>query len=218
MENVMSADLIKFDGMPQLPVNEDEFNKEVSVGNYLPRIQVVDSNSRVCKKKQAEAGSYAFIKSEDDVIDLSNQFDALIIHVRFTAIDTSGDTPVFCHDKESATYENIVERSGGTDSGCLYGPEFLLYVPSMKAFATFFCASATARRESKNIYKLIKRGATFKTHYIEKGRYSWYGPLVIECSTPMELPDMEEIKKVATEFATDKGNTPEVATGEERDR
>jgi len=194
-------ELVPMDGMPTLPVSEKEF-KEIVGGDYLPRLQVVDSSSKVCKKDLAKAGNYALIRAEDDVVDLTNQIDVLVVHMRFTALDFSdGDAPVFNHVRDSAEFKRIEEESKVRDSGCMWGPEFLLYVDSVKAFATYLCSSATSRRESKNIIKLVRKAATFKTHYIEKGKYSWHGPLIIPCSTAFDIPDPEEIKAQAMKFA-----------------
>jgi len=193
-------ELVKVDGMPVVPVGEKEFSALVG-GDWLPRLQVVDSNSKVGKKNLAKVGNYALVRSEDDVVDLTNQVDALIIHMRWTAIDTNEDSLSFSHDKESDEFQRIQEESKVSNSGCMWGPEFLVYLPSVKSFATFFCGSATARRESKNIFKLLRKAATFKTHFIENKRYSWWGPLVTECTSPFDIPSEEEIKQEAVKFA-----------------
>lgn len=202
-------ELVKFEGMPVVPVTEEELQKVLS-SDYLPRLQVVDSNSKVCKKKLAEAGNYALIRSEDDVVDLTNQIDVLLVHMRWTALDVNGETPVSSHDRESEEFQRIEEESSMPNSGCMWGPEFLLWIPSAKTFATFFCSSATSRREAKNIFKLLRQPATLKTHFIETKKYSWYGPLVTSCSTPFDIPPMEEIKTQAMKFA----NPPSRDTGE----
>lgn len=206
----MSGDLIKLDGMPAVEVTEDEFKSIVS-GDWLPRLQVVDSASKIAKKNLAAAGSYALVKGEDDVVDLTNQIDALVIHMRWTAIDMNGDTPIFNHERESAEFQRIEEESKTRDSGCMWGPEFLLWLSGVKSYATFMCGSATARREAKNVYKLLHKAATFKTHFIEKGRYSWYGPIVVECSSPFEIPGSEDIKAQALKFANPPKPTEEAA-------
>lgn len=194
-------EMVKFEDMPVVPVSEDDFNKEVASGEFLPRIVVGDAMSKVCKRKQVEIGNYGLVRSEDDVVDLSNQLDVLIVHMRWTALDTSGEKPISSHDRDSETFKAIEEQSTIKDSGCLWGPEFLIYIPTAKTFATYFCCSITSRRESKNIFKLIRKAATFKTHLIETKKYSWHGPLVVECSTPFDLPPAEEIKKQALKFA-----------------
>jgi len=211
-------ELIALDGMPALPVSEEEFKDIVSAG-YLPRLQVVDSASKVCKKKQAEAGNYALVRAEDDVVDLTNQIDVLVVHMRFTALDFNTEPPIFSHDRESEEFQRIEEESKVSNSGCMWGPEFLLYIDSVKTFATFLCASATARRESKNIVKLMRKAATLKTHFIEKGKYSWFGALVIPCSNKFDLPPMEEIQTQAVKFATPvSSNNGEAAPESDRER
>jgi len=209
-------DVVKFEDMPALPVTQEAFNEEVSSGEFLPRLQVADTNSKICKRKQVEAGNWGLVRNEDDVVDLSNQVDILIIHMRWTALDTNGEKPIFSHEKESDTFKTIADNSTVKDSGCLWGPEFLVYIPTAKTFATYFCCSITARREAKNIFKLMHKAATFKTHFIETKKYSWYGPLVVECSTPLETPPMEEIKKQALKFAS--AESEEVAEDDKRDR
>lgn len=86
-------------------------------------------------------------------------------------------------------------------------PEFLVYLPNATppTFATLFCGSKTARKEAPNLRGLIGRAATLKVTLIETAKYSWHAMVVVACSSPINLPDMEEIRAQVSKF----NNPPE---------
>lgn len=101
-----------------------------------------------------------------------------------------------------------------------FGPEFLIWIPGAnpQSFATFFCGNKTMRREAPNLRGLIGRAATLKVTLIETKKYSWHGPVVVPCSTPFDLPDMEEIKAQVSRFNNPPEQDVEKAEEDVRDR
>jgi hypothetical protein len=96
----------------------------------------------------------------------------------------------------------------------MYGPEFLLYIPSVEDFATFFCGSKSARREAPNIKKLMTKPATFKSKKISNKRYTWFGPCVTTCSTPFAPPSLEELQEKVNKFNNPPDTSAEVVAEE----
>ena len=187
-------------------ISAEEFKEAVSSSTYLPRIQIIDPKSKLSVKKIVPAGNYALVRGKEDADDLTSEFDAIVCGMRWKALDTNGETPLTVFDKSSQAFKEIEAKSAIKDSGCMWGPEFLLWVASMKKYATFFCSSKTSRREATNIYDLIASAATFKINLIETKQYTWYGPSVVPCSAPFEIPPVEEIKAEVARF-----NNPEIS-------
>jgi len=182
---------------------DDEAFDSVAAGEYMARVQLMTSNSRPCKDGEFPVNHYALIKGKSN-IDLSAEVNCLVIAWRPKAL-RMGDEFMAVFDVKSPEFAKIEQESGESDSGCMYGPEFLLYIPSEKEFATFFMGSKSARNESPNLKALIGKAAVLGAQKISNKKYSWVAPQVVPCTTPFDIPDIEEIKEVAEKF----NNPPE---------
>lgn len=186
---------------------------------YLQRLQLFGSKSDACAEEKISIGHWGLV-NDDQINDLGVSVDVVILAYRAKALDTSGDTVINNHDADSEIFHAIRDKSAVKDSGCMYGPEFLVYVPSTGVFATYFASSKTARREAKKFKSLIGGGATLKAKLIENGKYKWHGPVVLPCSAPLEIPDLEIIKVQIEKFKNPPSDDVELAdkdsTGRER--
>ena len=204
------AGLQKFD--------ENKFESISSTG-FLPRVQLMISNSEKCKSGEFPINHYAYVNN-NNYDDLGKTVDILVLCWRPKALDTSEDV-ISVYDTESEAFKKIVEvaDSGAKDSGCMYGPEFLVWVPAKETFATLFCGSKTARNEAPSIKGFIGCAATLKSREINPKRssYSWYGMTIVPCSTPFNMPDADEMQEIANKFnnppAQEVEEAPEVPTG-----
>ncbi len=188
------------------------FDEVASATKFLPRLQLFSSNSAEVKEGKILQGHYGTVTMKGQpVIDLTDSVDVLLIVWRPKALDMSGETVTSCFNVEDANFRDIAAKSDDTDSGCMFGPEFLCWIPSISKFATFFCGSKTARREAVNIKGLCGKPATLKAHLIRKGKYIWHGPRVFECSVPFEMPDIDELKDRVNAF----NNPPEIEVEED---
>ena len=165
---------------------------------WTPRLQLCGASTNFVKKSIVGMGNYAIVKGKDDVDDLGNSVDCIPLAWRPKVFD-SNDV-VSSYNPESAKFIEIQEKAGQKDSGCMYGPEFLLYLPDTDIFVTFFCSNATSRREASNIRSLIGQPATIKSKFIEKDKYSWHGPLITKCSTPFNIPDDDRVSSEVNTF------------------
>lgn len=166
---------------------------------YLQRLQLFGSKSDACAEQKIGIGHWGLV-NDDAITDLGVAVDVVLLGFRAKALDTSSDTVVNNHDAQSEVFASIRERSGERDSGCMYGPEFLVYVPSEEVFATYFASSKTSRREAKKARSLMGSAMTLKCRLIETTKYKWHGPVVLPCSAALDLPDPKIIKDQIEKF------------------
>lgn len=199
---------------------DDEVFNKMKSGDFLPRLQLMTANSDKCKSGEFTINHYAFIRDQN-FQDLGETVDVLIITWRPKALEI-GDEVLSVFDPEHEEFARIQEKSAEANSGCMYGPEFLVYIPQINEFATFFCGSKSSRREAPNIRALMTKPATLKSRYVETKKYKWYTPAVTPCSTPFNPPDMEALKKVVDKFNNppkfekEVADEPEEKAGRER--
>lgn len=215
----MSGELIKVDDLNLTPskYSDNDFDKTASGGGgFLPRIQLLTSNSQQCKSGEFPINHYAAVDGQT-YNDLGKNVDVLIVDWRPKALEV-GENVISVFDPNDAEFQRIQEKSAEADSGCMYGPEFLVYVPSMKGFGTFFMGTKSARREAGNVKSKMHKAATLGSQKIETSKYSWFAPKVSACSTPFDPPSGEELSEVIEKFRNPPKNEVEKVTEEERAR
>ena len=209
----MDTDLAIPEGKSLAPITDDDFNKLTAGGDFLPRIQMMAGSSGLVTEGKATVGHYMFIRTKEDVADLDVEFDALICAMRLKAMRIDDEVMSF-YDASSDTFKKIWAESKIKDSGCLAGPEFLLYIPDQQSFATFYMASKSAARVAPTVRSYIDGGqpnpATFGASLVKTKKYSWHVPTVKDCSTPFTPPTQEDFIE-----QLDKFQNPEEADVEE---
>ncbi len=200
--------------------DEKAFDAVTTTGNYLPRLQLMTSNSKPCKSGVFPINNYAVVTGEK-FDDVGKEVDVLVIAWRPKAIEM-GEVIINAYDPNTDEFKRIQAQSEVKDSGCMYGPEYLLWVPSKKKFVTFMMGSKSARREAPALNALLRKAATLKSKHIETAKYDWYAPLVAECNTPFDMPDMADLKVELDKFnnppATDVEKAPEAPAEGQRAR
>jgi hypothetical protein len=207
----MTKELVSYDPneelLPDL-VNpyEDQFDQIAGSGGFLPRLQLFIANSGPVKKDKIAMNHYGLVTGKDQIEDLGREVDVLMVTFRPRALDTSDtDNIRATSDINGDLFKEIQDKSDNEEnSGAMYGPEFLLYVPKVGKFATTLFGSKSARNEAKNAIQYKGRHCTFKSKLIETKKYSWQAMLITACSTPFEIPTREVIMEVATEFLNPK--------------
>jgi len=200
--------LIPADIAGSLQKYDDQALAAVSTGGFLPRLQLMISNSGPCKSGAFPINHYAVIENQNNV-DVGKEVDMLVIVWRPKAMDTSGDEIIVSHDETSQLFKDISAKTLEKNSGCMFGPEYLVYIPSVKKFATFFLGSKSSRREATAMNGRLGKGATLKSRHCESKGFDWYSPVCVACNQPFELPDMAEVAAQADKF-----NNPPVASVE----
>lgn len=193
----------KIANLPQGKYAVDEVFNTVAVSSgYLPYIQLYGGTSEAVKRQKIGIGRYGLVRSKDNIEDLTVAVDILVLSWRPRAMQT-GDEMLSIYNSTSPEFKKIMEKSEIKDSGCMFGPEFLIWLPSAKptCFATFFMSSKTSRRESPNLRALMGKPATLKAQLIETKKYMWHGPVVVPCSTPFDIDfEIAERDEVMNKF------------------
>ena len=228
----MSNELTTVASLTNLPSTDvDQLDECKIESKWLPRLQLFGSNAQV---KQGKIGPGQWgIPRGDEVEDLGREIDVLVVGYRMKALDTNGEENVVSYDPTDEVYKEIkataaVYVAGG--SGCMEGPEFLLYVRGF-GFVTYFCMNKSALVASGLLKPFLPinevkaaaakcqpqgpQSATLGAKFIEKPRLSWWAPEVNKCSTPVEC-DIEDLIKQLDRFLNPEVDENEIADDEDR--
>jgi hypothetical protein len=198
----MSNELVKMDDLGDLPVSkysDKDWDASASGNAFLPRLQLLTSNSAKCKSGDFPINHYALI-SDQKFDDLGKNLDVLVVAWRPKALET-GDAVISCFDPNNDDFARIQEKSLTVkDSGCMFGPEFLVWIPSVKKFATFFMGTKSARREAGNVKARLKQAATLSNQECKNASYTWYAVSCSACSTPFDMPQKGDLLAAVEQF------------------
>lgn len=198
----MSSELATTGGtlIPVEQTGDDKaFAKMSSAASYLPRLQLFGSNTDAAKEGKINMGRHGMV-IDKDLTDLGADVDILVCAWRPKAMDVGGEKVISLYNPDSEAFQKLQGRADLPNSGCMYGPEFLVYIPKVERFATFLMGSKTARREAPNLKALMGKAASLGVKLIKTPKYTWHATTVKPCSTPFAIPDLEEIKSTIDSF------------------
>lgn len=201
--NNMSNSMIPYTELSKSKYGDDAvFNELATSSDFLPRLQLFGSNSELVKRGKIPMAHWGVVIQKDQLEDLGEQVDCLPLSWRPKAmrLRNEGEAPLSYFNPKSGDFLTVQEESEIQDSGCSFGPEYLVYLPAVKRYATYFMNTKTARNQATELRALIGRGATLKVKLIEAPKYSWHGPVVTVCQTKFEVPSLEDMKKVLEKF------------------
>jgi len=213
--------LIPIEGLGLKPLDGGDIEVLTRTSAYLPQIRVYGASNDVVKAGEFPMGHFGLYFSKDNLVDLTEQFDCLVIYARPRACIIGGDTPVNFYDTSTPEFKEVQAKAmSKQNQGFLCGLEYLTWIPSVSKFALLLMGNPTLRRESEKVKALIGKAATLKIRFIKsKAGYSWHGATVMPCTTPMgNLPDTEDIKKELEKFNSPEDSKVELAEEEERKR
>lgn len=203
--------------------NDNSALKVAQATDFLPRLQLYGAKSGACGEGRIPIGHYG-LASGDDIDDLGDEVQILVCAARPKALDLSSETVTSYFKEDSPEFQDIRERSAVKDSGCMYGPEYLVFVPEAPnldgppgRFATFFLGSKTMRREAKAVHARLRKAGLLTAVFIKKPKYSWHGPKcepIESCALPSQAAVDREIKR----FTSEKGSQVETIKDSGRDR
>jgi len=194
-ETLIPAEIVN-----QLPqkYSQADFEAISTSGKYLARLQLMTSNSKQCKDGTFPINHFALIK-DNLYKDLGSTVDVLIVAWRPKALRL--DEPVISiFDPQDPQFKQIAEDSEEQNSKCMYGPEYLVWIPVVTQFALFFMGSKSARRESANMNARLLKAGTLKPKKIETKQRTWFCPTATPCTTPFDLPSADDIKQEKEKF------------------
>lgn len=208
-------------------VKEDfDFDAAIKGKDYLGYLVVAQANSKYTDEG-IEAGHLVHVKDKD-FTDLGPSIDAKFCNRRMKAM-AFGQTVICNYDPESAQYKEFESKAPKTrqvadEKGLkyMYGPEYLLWIPELDDFTTFFCSNPTAHKLAKKIINpLYKQGIRDLTMARDRkanaAQQKWWGLKITESVTPIEDPDIEDAHKANSLFLNPNPSA-EMVEGEAVDR
>lgn len=209
----MSNALINVDLSKSAFATKDALDTVTKAGDYLPRIQVMGGNSDLVKRGNFPLGQFALFQGKNPT-SLTKEFTAVLISMRPKAMQFSPIKSVY--DSSTQDFKDIQAKADeGGQSGCGYGPEYLLWLPDYQLFATLFLSNKSGRAESGKVQGFMTKACTFKCELAEnkKRNQAWHVAAVSEYTggTINNMPEEAKLIAVASKF----NNPPQVEQAEE---
>jgi hypothetical protein len=197
------GDLMLPDTLPAPKHAVSEIKKFTSSGDYLGRVQLITSNSELGKSGVVGVNNYAYILDNDHV-ELGKTVDVAVLAWRPMALDVSNPDEVItsydpqpdANGQSTGEFARIEAQAEVQDSGCMFGPQFLLYVPQIKKFATLFMGTKSSRRVAPELANYVRKAATLDSQQIKTKKYSWFTNKILPCSASIDLPMDEAVKQI----------------------
>lgn len=202
--------------------NADAIESVTSNASYVPRLQAMTANSGLCKSGDFPINNYALV-ADKEYKDVGKEVEVIVLSARSKAMDMRESVLTY-FNHESESFKAIVEEANKKRdpsegmSGCMYGPEFLLWIPHVESFATFFLSSKSSRREAKNFIDRMSNAAILKMKKIETPKFTWYAPQVIPSNTPLAVPEQSVLIEQINKFLNEEDSKVERVEEESRER
>lgn len=199
-----------------IAVPQSSSDNALAVANsstFLPRVKLCQGSAKeVNTRKVARGGNFALIRSKEEIEDLGDEVIMIPVAGRAKALDTSGEVIITNFDPKSSEFLRIEELSKDKDSGAMYGPEYLVWLPDHNTFALLFLCSPTARREGGAVHAHLGRGALLTSELIDNKKFQWFGPKIKDYSAPIpSIPSQEDIDTQHQRFQNEKSSQVRVA-------
>jgi len=166
------------------------------------RIQLCGSNNKTVKQGKFPMGHFAIVDN-DEFTDIGEEFDALVLGYRLKAMEY-GDEMNIVYDFTSDEFKRIQSEAGVKDSKCMFGPEFLLWIPEY-GFLPYYLNNKSSQFIASSLKSHKGKIVTIKVIFIEGKEFSWHAPKVVDCVMPFDnFPTQEEVDSALNAF-----NNPE---------
>lgn len=212
---IVSATPISLDAMPQLPQKYGDNFLAGMASKWLPRLQLNSSSSGIGKAHPELIGSYAIVRSDVDYTVVGKNPTVLPLAFRPLALDMRDSPPKSYHDVNSQSFQTIKNIADTVkDSNCVWGAQFLLWMPNEQQFVTFGFLSWSARPVAQTMRQFINKSA--KMGYVmskpNAKKQIWQIPTV-EAGPPFtNMPTLEELTEQVERFNNPATEVVEVAT------
>jgi hypothetical protein len=182
---------------------------EIPSVTYLPRIQIMGSSSNIVKEGKFPIGDVALISGQNHE-SLGKSVNVLICGIRYKAMCFEPEV-VSVYDTKDPMFAEFRDRAdANSQSGCMYGVEFLLFLTDTGRFATFFCGNVSLRREAalvKSIYdsQMQKQDwihAVLSSEFVKnKKGQSWHTGKIAQSQTvPVMYPQVDKLQSEVSKF------------------
>lgn len=187
---------------PSKYVTETALSVVTKVGNFLPYITLMSSNSAEVKRGKFPMGHFALHTSKTQLLDLGSEVIMFLVAWRPKAMQYLPSVLSY-FDAESEEFKAIVRVADMQNSNKGFGPEFLVWLPEQERFATYFLGNKTCRNEAPNLISLIdtgKRVCLQVANLIENRKHSWHGPVTKSYDLEIKMPPVDTLKEELEKF------------------
>lgn len=133
---------------------------KMSERKFLPYVRLIGTSSKEAEDSSVNPGNFVLMRDTNTRVMLTSSFEALVVALRSVACRKTEKSLLRYYDMESAEYKKIEEESRiPGQMGAWHGPEFLIWVRSLRTWATFHCSSETARGRSADLITILKTWA-----------------------------------------------------------
>lgn len=182
-------------------------------GSFLPRLQLFTASSDEVKEGKIGVAVYGVVKGED-LIEVGKLVPVIPVAWRAKAMNLKADPPQAYHNQKSPEFIDFQKRSADSNSGYVFGPEFLLWMGEPHGFVTMFFMNKTARNSAPDLRALLPgadgrlRVAVLGAKLIENEDYKWHGPTIMPSSQTIQLPSDDLLEMTVRTFLAPKDYDP----------
>lgn len=189
--------------------------------SFLPYLMLFGSNSDQVKEGLVPVATLGYIEGKEKKLTLIGK-TVLVCPLAWRAkamfFKTADGKPVAFHKPKSEEFKKIRDAANAdSNSGNMYGPEFLLWCPNEKKFMTFFMGSTTARNASQPVHALLPRSGgplragILSAVLIDNGTHKWHGPTISLSDQSFDSPNPEDVTKHVVDFLNPRDSVIEEA-------
>lgn len=223
----MANALAALKGQVNLPaVDTDALDKVAKGSDFLPRLQLVTKGKYVDTGK-IKPGHFGVPQSGgEEILDLGDSVDIIPFMFRPKAMDVSDREAIVTvfDNTEDPQFKRII--AAPKNSGCFWGPTFLVFERSTGKFYEYFFNNASGRTEAGKIRPFLPSEAngglpsacTISSRYKTKGEWGWHVPVITQCTMEFDtVPTLEQVNETVEKFKAMKGGVEKVTDPEDKD-
>ncbi len=194
--------------LASLPQNPNatlaSFKENIQANSYLSYMKLYGSNTTEVKERKVPVGHYGFVTNQT-ITDVGETVVGIPFSWRWKAVDSRDGGYLVYYNSDSEQFKAVKALSTVKDSRCMYGPEFLIWLPDHQTFVAYHMNNESARRESENVLAMLGQLCLFSSRLASSKKYKWEAPVVTGCSTPASnLPDPADLTRVVGSFVSPK--------------
>ena len=165
-QNAESRDMTENNAMVtselDLPISSVDDSKlaKLAERRFLPFVQLLGTSSTEAEDGSIKPGTYIFQRDQSKKDELTSSFEALVVATRPLACRKTMTGVLRYYDMGSAEFTKIeADSQVKGQMGAWFGPEFLIWVRQLQAWATYHASSATAQSRSAELLTILKNWA-----------------------------------------------------------
>lgn len=179
---------------------------------FLRRLQFMSAMASAVKEdpEHNPVNNFALTDGTDLQYVGNGSCECVLLASRPFALDNSNEDAVVCMTPEVVDdpvtgrkkiiglFAEIMAKANDKELNkagqIMYGPQFLIWFPATREFATLLLGNKTLRNIARDFEAKIGQGVELFKTFIEGKSYSWWSFKVRLSQTPMEMPPEEAIE------------------------